>query len=200
MPLVKVAGRRKQWLIDVATYTLAGGVASAAVGGALGALGGTLLPARVAGHGLPVVMVVAATALARELGWHAIPLPQLARQTRDTWAKTLSSTLTAALWGLDLGLVFTTWLTFSGIWLLVAVALLAGEPTFGAALFTSHWLGRALPLWLAPSWLTDTAGVPRVLDAIGAQRQLFQRIHIVGLVWALMILVIWLAHGIPPRS
>lgn len=193
-----MAGRKRQWLGNVLSYTLAGGAAGVAVGAALGALGGVLLPGRLDGRRLLAAGAVAFVALARELGWLSVPLPQLRRQTRDTWAKSFPGALAAALWGLDLGLVFTTWLTFAGVWLLAAVAFLAGEPGFGAALFGLYWLGRTLSVWLAPLWLTSASATPWLLDAIAGQRQLFQRLHELGLIWSLVVFITWFIHMMPP--
>ncbi len=194
-PLGKVAGSTKHWVVDVTAYTLAGGVASVLVGALLGALGGWLMPGQGGRLGILVAIAVALLATARELGWIAVPLPQFQRQTNDVWAKLFPSTLTAALWGFDVGLVFTTWFTLAGVWLLVVVAILTGEPVFGAALFAVYWLGRALPVWLAPWLLEDANATPQLLDGIAEQQRLFERIHAVALVWAVGVLLALLTHG-----
>lgn len=191
-----MAGGKKRWVADALAYTLAGGLASAFVGATLGWLGSVLVPAQGGGHGVPIALAVAMLALTRELGILPFPLPQLPRQTRDTWAVAFPSSLAAALWGFDLGLVFTTWLTFSGAWLLAAVALLTGVPSFGAALFTLHWLGRALAVWLTPLLLPDAGATPWLLGAIAGQRRLVRRLHALGLAWVIVVLVVWVARGL----
>lgn len=191
-----MAGGRRKWLVNVTAYTLAGGAASLLVGALLGILGGWIVPARVGMLGILIAIAVALLALARELSWLAIPLPQRRRQTRDIWAKVFPSTWAAALWGFDLGLVFTTWFTFAGVWLLVIVAILIGSPQFGAALFTAYWLGRALSVWIAPMLLSDATATPQLLDEIVAQYRLFQRMHVVGLAWSIMVLIVWLTQSV----
>jgi hypothetical protein len=63
-----VAEGKRQWLIDVTAYTLAGVVTSTLVGATLGWLGGLLLPAQVGGFGFLILIAVAVIAMARELG------------------------------------------------------------------------------------------------------------------------------------
>lgn len=144
-----------------------------------------------------MAIAVAVLAIARELGVLLVPLPQVARQTKDIWAKVFHGTLTAALWGLDLGLIFTTWLTFSGVWLLVIVTILTGESSFGATLFVLYWLGRALSVWLTPLLLQDASATSLLLGEITRQQRLFQRIHAVGLAWSVVVLIAWFAYGPP---
>jgi hypothetical protein len=190
-----VAGQKSQWLRDVGAYTAAGVVASAAVGAGLGWLGRLLVAEQVRGWWPLVALTVAMLALARELGWRGVPLPQPSRQTRDVWGKVFPEPLAAALWGFDLGLVFTTQLTFAGAWLLAVVATAAGSPTFGAALFVLYWLGRALSVWLMPRLLHDPSAVPDLLAEVSRQRRLFHGIHVVGLVWAVAVLIAWQSLG-----
>lgn len=194
-PLGKVAGGRKRWIVDTTAYNLAGGVASAAIGSALGQLGDMFALELSGRRGLLIVLAVAVFALARELGVLPLPLPQSRRQTRDTWARMFPSTVAAALWGLDVGLVFTTRLTFAGVWLLVVVAILASSPAFGATLFATYWLGRSLSVWLAPLLLRDASATSQLLAGIAGQRQLAQRIHAAGLAWAVVVLGAALIHG-----
>jgi len=89
----------------VTAYTLAGSVSSLSIGAMFTALGSVLGAARAGIYGVVASIVVAVIAMAREFGWLSIPLPQLTRQTRDTWAKAFNGTQAAALWGFDL--VFT---------------------------------------------------------------------------------------------
>jgi hypothetical protein len=99
--------------------------------------------------------------------------------------------LTAGLWGLDLGLVFTTWITFAGPWFLAAVSLAGRDPWFGAAVFSAHWLGRACWVWLAPFLLPGPSAAPQVLDEIDEARPLFSLLHSVGLAMGLVGAAWW---------
>ncbi len=161
------------------------------VGTMLGWVGKLLLPVQIGRLSLFIVIGVAIIAMARELGWISFPLPQLKRQTRDIWGKIFPGPVAAALWGFDLGLFFTTWFRFAGLWLLVLVALIIRSPIYGAALFFAYWLGRAFSVWIAPSLMPNAGFTPHLLDGIAGQYQLFQRIHVLGLVWATVVLIVW---------
>ena len=164
------------------------------VGALLGSAGALLLPFEMGWLSIVVMLTVAVIAAAREFGWISFSLPQFKRQTDGTWAMSFRGILATVLWGFDLGLIFTTWLTFSGVWMLATVAVLAKDPVFGAALFSLYWLGRALSVWIAPTLLQDANSAPQFLDEVMKQRRLFQQIHAWGLIWSVVVLVLWLAH------
>jgi hypothetical protein len=186
-----VAGAKKQWLLNMLAYTGAGLAASMLIGTGLGWVGGLLMPPPIGKFRLLLMIAIALAAITRELGWTTLPLPQLKRQTKDIWVRVFPRTVASALWGFDLGLTFTTYLTFSGVWLLFATAISAGQIGFGAALFAMYWLGRTLSVWVAPLLMPDASATPRLLDGVSDQRQLFNRIHALGLAWAVIVLTIW---------
>lgn len=190
-PLGKVATRRLSWLANVAIFTASGAAASVAVGAALGWLGSALLPAVPA---VGLALAVALLAAARELRWPSLPLPEVRRQTNGAWAGRSARTA-ALLWGFDLGLVFTTWLTFSGVWLLVVLSVGAGSPAFGAALFTAYWLGRSLSVWLGPLLVANACAMPELVWAIGRQGRALRLTHGAALLWAGAILTWMLLAG-----
>jgi hypothetical protein len=180
-PLGKVAGKKASWLAQVALYTLAGAASSLFVGGTLGAAGALLVPGLARTVGVPAVLGLALVATTRELGWVRFPLPQPRRQTKDIWGKIFSPPVAATLWGLDLGLLVTTRLTFSGTWLLILLPLLMQDAMLGALLLLAYWLGRALVIWIAPLLFEDASSTPRVLEEINDHYRLFQLVHVVGL-------------------
>lgn len=193
-PLGKVAGMKRKWLINVTAYTVAGATTSALTGAALGLLGAVLLGERILAAGTAVAITVGVLAIARELGIAALPLPQVARQTKDVWVKRSDPTVAAIRWGLDLGLVFTTWFTFPGIWLITVVAFVVGEPAFGAALFAAYWLGRALSVWIGPLLMRDARETPQLLSVVRANYPIFRRAHIMGLALAVAVLAMSIAN------
>lgn len=197
MPLGKVAGERRRWLVNVTAYTLAGTLTSALVGAGLGAAGAAVLPDHVGWVGTALVLAVALLALARELGIVAVPLPQLGRQTRGVWANWYGARIAAVLWGLDLGLTFTTWVELSGVWVLATVAFVAGEPLVGAALFTSYWLGRALSVWVGPLLMTSASDTPVLVASLNHQHRLFRSVHVAGIAWSMVVIGVWTIVGTP---
>ena len=181
--------------MNVAAYTAAGALSSALVGSGLGLLGAAVLPVHVGRLGAVALLALALLALARESGLVALPLPQVGRQTNGSWAKTLELTPAAVLWGLDIGLVFTTWLNLSGAWVLAALAFLAGSPAFGAALFVAYWLGRAFSVWIGPLLAESSTETSRLLATFYDQRRLFRAVHVAGLACTVPVLASWIVTG-----
>ena len=80
-------------------------------------------------------------------------------------------------WGLDIGLLFSTWLTFAGAWWLAGFAILTGSPTFGAALLAAYWAGRAATIWLGPVYVPTATITPSLVLALRPLFRPFQIIH-----------------------
>jgi hypothetical protein len=194
-PPGKVATARRGWLVNVAAYTAAGSLTSALVGGALGLLGAAVLPAHDERAAAVALLVLALLALARESGLVDLPLPQLGRQTDGWWAKALDLRPAAILWGLDIGLVFATWLTFSGAWVLAGLAFLNGDPIFGIVLFVAYWLGRAVSVWIGPLLAESATETSPLLTTLFDQRRLFRLAHVVGLLCMVPVLTSWAVTG-----
>ena len=150
---------------------LAGGVVTfaglALLGGALGA-----------GHGAAVA-VAAALLLAAAAGDAAGRriVPQVRRQVPESWRRVLPVPLAAALYGVLLGLGFTTFVLSFAVYALAAACVALGDSAIGLAVGVAFAAGRIVPVVvLAP--LQETArGVdlaaamaerPRVLRAIRA--------------------------------
>jgi hypothetical protein len=198
-PLVKVAGRRRKWLLHVSLYTAAGTLTSAMVGAAAGAAGQVGIPNELATASLAAAVGIAVVAIARELRWPQARVPQVRRQTNDAWAKLHGMTIGSVMWGLDLGLVFSTYVAFSGAWVLLAVALAIGQPLAGAAVFASYWAGRALSVWIAP-WLVqaEPALLMSLTQEVDRQRRTLRAFHVVGLCLVIVTAGIWLRTGVTP--
>jgi hypothetical protein len=185
-PPGKAATQRSKWAVTAALYTLAGTVTSVLVGATLGSLGSALGLGQTGSAGLAVAAAVAVLAAGREARVLPLPLPQARRATDGNWAMR-GLPLAATLWGLDIGLFATTWLTFAGAWLMPVLALLAGSPWFGAALFTAYWAGRALSVWIAPAFMPTAADTPRMMDALVAAQDTARWVHLAGLGWGLVV-------------
>ena len=142
------AGRLRTTLVACVTFTLgalAGGVLTfgglAKLGEALGA-GGTGAAAVAA-----TLAVVAAVGEARGLRI----VPQVRRQVPESWRRVLPVPLAAGLYGVLLGLGFTTFILTFAVWALAAVSVALGDPALGALLGLAFGAGRALPvIALAP--------------------------------------------------
>ncbi|MHB8242123.1 MAG: hypothetical protein ACYDHN_09045 [Solirubrobacteraceae bacterium] len=114
--------------------------------------------------------------------WRGVKIaPQIRRQVPERWRWTLPLPLACALYGVLLGLGFTTFVLAFAVWALAGISFAAGDPAVGALIGVGFGLGRAAPvLWMAPSFggtgarRLDTMAVePRLwlglrrLDALG---------------------------------
>jgi hypothetical protein len=143
------AGRLRTTLAACATFSagaLAGGVATfgglALLGQALGA-GGTA-----------ALAVAAAVALAAAIGEarDARIVPQVRRQVPESWRRRLPLPLAAGLYGVLLGLGFTTFILTFAVWALAGVSVAAGDPGLGVAIGLAFGAGRLVPvIALAPT-------------------------------------------------
>jgi hypothetical protein len=178
------------WVVTGAAYTAAGAATSALIGASLALLGGLMIPESLTTISVVVVLVLALIGIARDLGLTAFRLPRVRRQTQEVWGKYFTRPTAATLWGLDLGLTFTTRFAFSGISLLAVLPMAVGDPAFGAALLTTFWAGRATPVWIAPYLLQSPAKTPELIDEIDRERPLFRFTNLLALTSCASVLVI----------
>jgi hypothetical protein len=73
-------------------------------------------------------------------------VPQIRRQLPEHWRRVMPMPLAAALYGLLLGIGFTTFVLSFGVWALAGVSLAIGDPQLGLVLGAGFGLGRALPV------------------------------------------------------
>jgi hypothetical protein len=98
--------------------------------------------------------VAGAVALAAAVGEArgARIVPQVRRQVPEPWRRVLPLPLAAGLYGVLLGLGFTTFILSFAVWALAGVAVALGDPSLGLAIGLAFGAGRALPVVaLAPS-------------------------------------------------
>jgi hypothetical protein len=83
-------------------------------------------------------------------------VPQIRRQLPEHWRRVMPMPLAAALYGVLLGLGFTTFVLSFGVWALAGVSLAVGDPSLGLLLGAAFGIGRAIPIVvLAPLSGTD---------------------------------------------
>lgn len=188
-----MAGATWRWFASATAFTVGGLATSLALGAGLALLGAATVGGSFATDVVIAALALAIVSLARELELVTFPVPQLKRQTKRRWAITFPGWIAALLWGAELGLLLTTWLVYSGAWLVPIVAFGSADPIYGAALFAAYWVGRAAPVWLARWLVTSANGIPELLAAVDGQSQLIRQAHVVGVaavgVSLLMILV-----------
>lgn len=195
---MKVAHDFKTWFRAALLYTVAGCLASGLTGMLLGALGAQLGRAVAARSALAVGLLVTLALAARELGWIRFPLPERKRQTEKFWFDEFGPLGAAWLWGLHLGVGFATRVNFGGLWALAVLAVGIADPLFGALLLASYWLGRTLPVWLAPRlWNAEVDGPSAMAAMLFTDRTPYRRIQGLALLFTATMLAWWLfaAHG-----
>jgi hypothetical protein len=129
---------------------LAGGALTFGSLAALGALVGS-------GHGGARVAVAVAIALLAALGetLGVRVVPQIRRQVPEPWRRVLPLPLAAGLYGVLLGLGFTTFVLTLAVWALAGIAVALGAPLAGLAIGLAFGAGRALPVVvMAPRYAT----------------------------------------------
>jgi hypothetical protein len=157
--------------------------AAGALAGGVATFGGLALLGALLGTGGGAAAAVAAAALLAAAAGDAAGrriVPQLRRQVPEPWRRVLPVPLAAALYGVLLGLGFTTFVLSFAVYALAAACLALGEPGAGAAVGLAFAAGRILPVvLLAPLQETergvelagamgDSPGVLRAIRAAGA--------------------------------
>jgi hypothetical protein len=174
--------RRGATLLASATFAL-----GTLIGGVVTFGGLALLGELVGGQGAWLREALgAALALAAAVAdWRGLKLaPQIRRQVPERWRWTMPLPLACALYGILLGLGFTTFVLAFAVWALAGISLAAGDPALGALVGAAFAVGRAAPvLWLAPR-LRDGDGARR-LDAMASEPRMWlglRRLDALGLV------------------
>lgn len=115
------------------------------------------------------VAAIAAFAEARGLR----VLPQIRRQVPEPWRRTLPLPLAASLYGVLLGLGFTTFVLTVATWALAGISLALGRPEVGVAIGLAFGAGRALPVVAIAPRLRTPWGA-RMLGAMAERPRLLQ--------------------------
>jgi hypothetical protein len=184
VPLVKVPGATNRWALHVSAYVVAGMTTSTGVGVALAWLGMQALPTHASAFLLPAVLAVAVATTLSNARLLRLSPPQFRRQTSRDWAMRFKPTFTAALWGFDIGLFFTTRITLLAAWILPLLAFGLRDPLLGAAIFAAYWLGRVSPVLAAPVVLRDASATAELVDAVSTSHPQIRRVATLALILA----------------
>jgi hypothetical protein len=133
-----------RWVTPAACATFLPG----AVAGAVVTFGGLALAGSALPEGWLTYAIAAAVALAAAVAEArgARIAPQIRRQLPEHWRRVMPMPLASALYGVLLGLGFTTFVLTFGVWALAGISLALGDPAVGLALGLGFGVGRALPI------------------------------------------------------
>ena len=123
--------------------------------GALAALGGLVHGAGGQAAYLVAAALAAIAAVLEAKGVRVVP--QIRRQVPEHWRRVMPMPLASALYGVLLGLGFTTFVLSFGVWALAGISLAIGDPALGLWVGACFGLGRAIPIVA----LAPLAGSPR---------------------------------------
>ncbi len=155
-----VCRSRSRQRLAIALFALAALAASAALGAALGFVGG-LVGTR------PVLIAAAALAFLaalREAGVLPVPVPQSRRQVPERWHYELPLPVWSAGYGAGLGLGFLTYQPVATFWVACAAALALGKPVPAACCFALYGAGRAfMTIWPRRREPSGPAAVERLV-------------------------------------
>jgi hypothetical protein len=140
------ATRVRTTVLSCATFTLGALAGGAITFGGLSALGAAV------GAGAPVVAGAVALVAAVGEARGARIVPQVRRQVPEAWRRVMPVPVAAGLYGVLLGLGFTTFILSFAVWALAGVSVALGDPALGLVIGLAFGVGRALPVAaLAPS-------------------------------------------------
>ncbi len=147
------AGRMRLTALSCVTF------AAGALAGAVATFGGLALLGAWLGvaHGAAVAIAAALllAAAAGDAGGRRI-VPQVRRQVPESWRRVLPIALAAGLYGVLLGLGFTTFVLSFAVYALAAACVALGDPAIGLAVGLGFAVGRVIPVVvLAPLQQTE---------------------------------------------
>ncbi|MDX6674804.1 MAG: hypothetical protein QOH11_2222 [Solirubrobacteraceae bacterium] len=137
-------GRRRVTLVSCATFACGALLGGVVTFGMLSLVGAAL---RGAGAAAPVAVAAAiagAAALGEARGVRIVP--QVRRQVPEPWRRVLPLPLAAWLYGILLGLGFTTFVLTLAVWALAGICVALGDPELGIVIGLGFGIGRALPV------------------------------------------------------
>ena len=173
--------RKAATLTASMTFALGAGAGGVVTFGGLALVGHLLDPLA---SGLREALGAAVALAAAMADWRGVRIaPQIRRQVPERWRWTTPLPLACGLYGVLLGLAFTTFVLSFAVWALAGVSFAAGDPTLGMLIGLAFGLGRAAPvLWMAPGFHSGEGA--RRLDRMAAEPRMWlglRRLDAMGL-------------------
>jgi hypothetical protein len=137
-----------------------------------------------------VAAVVALAGAAAEAGGIRIA-PQIRRQLPERWRWTMPLPVAAGLYGVLLGLGFTTFVLSFGVWALAGISLALGDPWAGLVIGAGFGIGRAIPIVVVAPVVDSRFGV-RCIELMAERPSLYRAFRL-GDAVTLMVVAVALA-------
>ncbi|HJT59133.1 MAG TPA: hypothetical protein VJ761_21685 [Ktedonobacteraceae bacterium] len=153
----------------------------------MGLLGLALVPGQWLSRVLIGIAAIGIVMALSDLGVAGTSTLTLRRQTCPVWWHTLGPVRAAFLWGLDLGLGFTTIRVASLYWVVALVVFALASPILGAAILGGYGLALALNLALGVQFLALRNGVIGI-RALRLFEPLKIGLAIILLAWSILLL------------
>jgi hypothetical protein len=135
-------GDKRRWIVTMATFGVGSGISSAAVGIIVSSISIETLSASMLRPGFVVVCLLALGLALGDLARRDQWAIGFRRQTDPKWRRFLGSRWAAALWGLDLGLGFTTFRVTSTFWILIAAVAVERSVVSGLIVLLCYSAGQ----------------------------------------------------------
>ncbi|HEX4034091.1 MAG TPA: hypothetical protein VHX66_06580 [Solirubrobacteraceae bacterium] len=192
--------RRATMTLASATFTLGALAGGAVTFGGL-ALLGSLLGGGASGVRDAIAAALALAAAAAD--WRGLRIaPQIRRQVPERWRWIMPLPLACALYGVLLGLGFTTFVLSFAVWALAGMSFASGSLSFGLVAGIAFGVGRALPvLWIAPRLGREDG--QRALDRLALEPRLWlglRRVDAIALSFGALLLGAAAATAAPPAQ
>jgi len=136
--------RRGATLASCATFAAGALLGGAVTFVALSAWGSVLRGLGAAVPALAAAVIAAAAAVGEARGVRIVP--QVRRQVPEPWRRVLPLPVAAWLYGVLLGLGFTTFVLTLAVWALAGISIALGDPALGLVVGVGFGIGRALPV------------------------------------------------------
>jgi hypothetical protein len=132
------------WFYQAILYTLAASFSSG-FSGFVAALIGRTLNLNVIESSLLIVGIISILYGLKEVGYIKLPMPQRKWQVPISWIVNRKY-VGAFFYGLTIGAGYLTYITYSGFYVWILLALFLGNPLYGFIIGLIYGLGRSLPL------------------------------------------------------
>jgi hypothetical protein len=163
--------RRRTTIAACATFAPGAVIGGAATFGLLAVLGAAAHGAAGRAAYLVAAVIALAAAVAEARGLRIAP--QIRRQLPEGWRWTMPLPLASGLYGVLLGLGFTTFVLSFGVWALAGISLALGDPGAGLVIGVAFGVGRAIPVLLVAPIVDTRLGV-RCIELMAERPALYR--------------------------